>query len=800
MEIHLLLEGEQVGPLSEAQVREYMDQGLVTADDLASHVGMDDWMPLERVLARIPKITPAPQAAPPPFAESAPEPKPASAETSPTPEESASGSDSSFLVPNAASGPVDAVASSPAPTESLPPLTATQKTRRKLGKIVIQPILPLETPPLQKKKSGKTAITLEPMRSTIALPSVGAHQPRKAARTGKVSLRITPPPGPDLPGFESKPDPETEPSLISPETAPAAARVETQTTSVVVTPEAAPIEVAPPSPAPDAGIEIKNETKVKSNGDSKAEAKSETAPVTSAPPEPPNRIKPPADSAATKLPDPAPVFSVLPKDSPFVPPSIRTLNGMPPRRKAKSPFPYAAIAVAAFILAVIITCICLFAWRGETAPAPNPFRPQTSTAPPIQPPNAAPEPTTPTTSELGDRGMKLQAAGDLDGAIQVYDQALVLDPKAVEIYYRRGLARQAKQDLPGAMADYTQVVALNPRKYDAFSNRGFIKQTQLDLDGALADYALSLAINPKQAVVSNNIGLIKAKKADLDGAIAAFGKAIDADPNMAFAFYNRGMAKNTEGNIDGAIADYTQALTLNPKIALAYRDRGEARQSKNDADGALADYNQALSLDPTLADAFYNRGLIKSQRGDSDGAINDNSQAITLDPTYAAAYNRRGLAWLGKGRLGNALADLKRFSELAPRDPAADNARIYQWVIATETNANGDADAELSTAMLNDWNSTPEDLTSKIGGFLLGHMSEADLIANAAAPDPARAAGQYCRVWYFAGMKRLLNGETPTASSYFQKSMQTGQKDLPEYGYARAEWESLNPGKPVVGN
>ena len=37
MEIHLLLEGEQVGPLSEAQVRQYLQDGLVSTSDLASY-------------------------------------------------------------------------------------------------------------------------------------------------------------------------------------------------------------------------------------------------------------------------------------------------------------------------------------------------------------------------------------------------------------------------------------------------------------------------------------------------------------------------------------------------------------------------------------------------------------------------------------------------------------------------------------------------------------------------------------------------------------------------------------------
>ena len=179
------------------------------------------------------------------------------------------------------------------------------------------------------------------------------------------------------------------------------------------------------------------------------------------------------------------------------------------------------------------------------------------------------------------------------------------------------------------------------------------------------------------------------------------------------------------------------------------------------------------------------------QKGDLDGAIADSTQAIDLDPKNAQAYCNRGLARVGKGDLDGAMTDLKTFCDLAPRDSGADTARIYLWLISTEKNPQGNADQELATSLLNDWNSPPEDLTSKIAAFLLGHIHENDLIANAASPDPSREPGQYCKVWYFAGMKRLLAGDMTTAISYFQKCLATNQKDLFEYVFAQAELQAL---------
>jgi tetratricopeptide (TPR) repeat protein len=707
MEIHLLLSGEQIGPFSETLLRQYLAEGLVSPSDLAFHEGMEQWQPLELVLAQ---LTP-PDAASETISRDQPLPVlPAPPNASAQPELPFNLDDDtreSFEPPPA-----------PPPAKPDPSLEASPKSKRKPGKIVIQPILPLEpTVPVKKNsRTGKTALTLEPLRPTTALPPV-----------------MESPPGEE----------KSAPPLVRTDQA--------LPRDLAETPAATPS--APPFPAP------------------------------LNPPE-----QPQTDGAAL-LPQPARPLSISAKKAP-----TRTswFGRIPPWMA------YAGAAAAVVLAGIICYCLCLAFSSGETMPPENPVSLGDLVPPPAQVEIQSPESGPKTASDWSDRGFARQGKGDLDGAISDYNQALALDRKNVEAWFRRGLAWQAKGDYANAIADYTQVVALDPKRSDALSNRGFIKQGQGDYAAALADYKQALVINPKMPRAYYDVGLIEAQGGELDEAIAAFDRALEFDPKMAFAYYNRGLAKNTEGNLDGAIADYTQALALNPNMATAYRDRGLARQTKGDSDGALADYSHALDLDPKMASAFYNRGLIKMQKGDLDGAVADNRKAIELDPKNGQAYFRLGLAQLGQGSLDDALTDLKQFCELSPRDGAADVARLYIWLISTEQNPKGDADAELSTALLNDWNSPPEDLTSKIAAFLLGHSQESELIANAASPDPTREPGQYCRVWYFAGMKRLLGGDTTTAIAYFQKCLATQQKDYCEYIFAQAELQALGRNREVA--
>jgi tetratricopeptide (TPR) repeat protein len=672
MGIHILLAGEQLGPFSETQVRQYLGEGLVSPSDLATYEGMGDWRTLDLVLANPPPSATSPETVSPDESQLPFPPE------SPAPDDEPLYPEPPLTMHNDISETIE-LPPAALPAEPVPSLTASQKTKRKLGKIVIQPILPLEAAVTTKKKprTGKTALTLEPLRPTTALPPVTGFTPREKKptktliRPGQLSLR----------DFSEKP---------------------------AATPTATP----PAAPA--------------------------------TPPEAANGSQPPP------LPVPAPRENTM--GSPAARPWARRI----PREVV-----YAAAALAFIFVCLIASGIYFISERHETPPAANPEN--------------APPPPNPVETQNPEAGPKAAAAD----------------------YVTQGLALQAKGDPDGAILDYNQALGLDPKQADAFSNRGFAKQAKGDLDGALADYAQALLINPKISAAYYNQGLIEVQKGYLDSAIADFNHTLDLDPPMAFAYYNRGIAKNMEGNLDGAIADYTQALILNPKIALACYKRGFARQAKGDLDGALADYSQALALDPKMAAAFYNRGLIKLQKGDLDGAVDDSSQAIGLDPKNGQAYYNRGMARLGKNDLDGAMADLRTFCELAPRDGGADTARIYLWLISTEMNPQGNADQELSTSLLNDWNSPPEDLSSKIAAFLLGHISENDLIANAASPDPSREPGQYCKVWYFAGMKRLLAGDMTTAISYFQKSLATKQTGLCEYIFARAELQALGQNRAV---
>ena len=670
MEIRILSAGQEIGPYSPAQVRQYLSEGLISATDPAYVPGMSEWVPTEQLLARIspPETVPASSGAP------------------------------------ATNGHSESIRAVTVRTTALP--------RVKRGPIQVQPLFVPEAESVRRPRSGKTAITIVAPRPTTQLPPIAKFVPREERKlapgivdTGQLAPahffdRGTVEPEPNAPFTP----PEPEEDLLT-----------------IVEPPPIVIPEAEYTPREAVYQQQEEEEDVDARG---------------------------------------------------VPHTIYAIW-------------YASLLVGLLALCLLLAVIYLVWSFGQ--PAAHEAHASAATAPIILSAPDAPR----TAADFSARGYSRQEKGDLDGALADYNQAIALDPHNTEALNRRALAERDKGNWDAALADFNAVLAYAPDNADAYSNRGYVKQTKGDLDGALADYTEALSRKPTSAEAFYNVGLIKVRRGDIDGGIEAFNKALDLNPRLARAYYSRGSAKDTEGNVDGAIADYTQSIELDPTNAMACFNRGSARQTKGDAAGALADFSQAISDDPNLAPAYRGRADIEIQRGDFNAALADANRSIQLDPNDASALYSRAQAELGLHALDRAGADFTSYCVFAPHGPNCDNARLYLWVIAAEQNLRDKADDELANAVLNDWNSSPEDLTSKIADFLVGHIREDELITDAASPDPSLEPGRYCRVWYFAGVKRLVTGDSANAFLYFEKSLATGQKDCSEYLFARTQIVAL---------
>jgi tetratricopeptide (TPR) repeat protein len=283
-------------------------------------------------------------------------------------------------------------------------------------------------------------------------------------------------------------------------------------------------------------------------------------------------------------------------------------------------------------------------------------------------------------------------------------------------------------------------------------------------------------------------GQVKQADSDNDGAIADYNRAIKLDPTNVEAYIGRGGAKQAKGDNEGAIVDYNRAIKLDPTNANAYTGRGDAKQAKGDNDGAIVDYNRAIEVDPINANAYNGRGNTKQTKGDNGGAIADYSRAIELNPDANYYYNR-GAVYFIKRDWPSALADLRRSRELNKEDK---DSPPWIWLIRARQGEKEAANQELAAEMKQHLIDAPGDWASQITNFLLGKVYEADFLAAAISVDAEKKRDQQCDAWFYAGMKRLLDGDRPAATDYFKRALATEAKTEEEYEFAAAELKTLN--------
>jgi len=116
-----------------------------------------------------------------------------------------------------------------------------------------------------------------------------------------------------------------------------------------------------------------------------------------------------------------------------------------------------------------------------------------------------------------------------------------IKPEAIELFNRGGDCYQSG-DLMGAIDLWSQAIDLDPNFANAYYNRGTAYNYLKRYEEAIADYIRAIDIDPNFAYAYNGRGIAYKNLKRYEEAIADHTRAIELDPNDANAYYNRGNA------------------------------------------------------------------------------------------------------------------------------------------------------------------------------------------------------------------------------------------------------------------
>ncbi|MEG4806181.1 tetratricopeptide repeat protein [Microcoleus sp. F8-D3] len=91
--------------------------------------------------------------------------------------------------------------------------------------------------------------------------------------------------------------------------------------------------------------------------------------------------------------------------------------------------------------------------------------------------------------DLFNSALAKSEAGDIQGAIADYTEAIRLNPNYAKAHNKLGIIRARNlKDYPAAKADFDRAIEINPNYGDAYYNRARVREFLEDKPGAIADY------------------------------------------------------------------------------------------------------------------------------------------------------------------------------------------------------------------------------------------------------------------------------------------------------------------------
>jgi tetratricopeptide (TPR) repeat protein len=267
----------------------------------------------------------------------------------------------------------------------------------------------------------------------------------------------------------------------------------------------------------------------------------------------------------------------------------------------------------------------------------------------------------PTSKMLTDAATRAAAQGDNDSAEMLLDEAIKLDDKNAEAYFRRGRVRCnaiAGKD-QAAIDDLNRSIALGrpgpeahlslARLYDAN------KQPRMAIDSLTA----AIKLSPKTKELYKSRAAIYVSIGEKEKALNDYAQLAKLDPDSMAAFFQQGQVLESMKRFDDACVEYKKLLLLDetkqkvPLKAIAYKRLAVLYGNKGKHKEAIDFLTEAAKFDVEDDEPLRLRGLEYLKIQNYKQAVADLTEAIEISPDTGANFAARAEAYskLGKTEL-----------------------------------------------------------------------------------------------------------------------------------------------------
>ncbi len=257
-------------------------------------------------------------------------------------------------------------------------------------------------------------------------------------------------------------------------------------------------------------------------------------------------------------------------------------------------------------------------------------------------------------SEMLQKALQHQRAGNMNEAARLYQRLLDQDPRDVNalhllgtIQLQRGAAREAVHYIRRALE-------LHPRFAMAHANLGAAFRAAGDVQAAIESYRHALDLNPADSTTWLGLSIALAQIRQLDEALDASERALALRPDYLQAHRHRSQTLMELGRFEEALAGCERALGLDPRHATTHSQRGATLAELGRAEEALEALDRAVALAPEDPDILTNQATVLKNTGQTARARALYERVLREAPDHLLAHLGRVNLLIAEGQLPQA--------------------------------------------------------------------------------------------------------------------------------------------------
>jgi tetratricopeptide (TPR) repeat protein len=200
--------------------------------------------------------------------------------------------------------------------------------------------------------------------------------------------------------------------------------------------------------------------------------------------------------------------------------------------------------------------------------------------------------------KLFERGQGAHAHGDLERAVDLYEQALKLRPEFPEAEFQLGSALVSLNRLPEAEAAFRRSIELRKDWALPYSSLGSLLSRNNRDREAEPLLRQAIKLDPQNTAALRALAEVRLRAGDAQAA-ADLAKRATQDPDAPVSTWIlRAMTERALGDKAGAKASLDHALRIDPKNVVALIERSDMRAAEADYERAIEDLKAAEHAKP----------------------------------------------------------------------------------------------------------------------------------------------------------------------------------------------------------